>query len=54
MVNKEARVVEEVSVRKDVTERDETIRDTVRSTEIDIDDRNERNRSSDNNTGRSL
>ncbi len=36
VVNKEARVVEEVRVSKDVTERDETIRDTVRNTEIDI------------------
>jgi uncharacterized protein (TIGR02271 family) len=37
VVNKDARVVEEVSLRKDVDERDETIRDTVRNTEIDID-----------------
>ena len=43
VVNKEARVVEEIRVSKDVTERDETIRDTVRSTEVDIDklDRND-------------
>ncbi|HEV7329493.1 MAG TPA: YsnF/AvaK domain-containing protein [Flavisolibacter sp.] len=37
VVNKEARVVEEVRVSKDVTERDETIRDTVRNTEVDVD-----------------
>ena len=36
VVNKEARVVEEISLSKDVTERDETIRDTVRDTEVDI------------------
>lgn len=36
VVNKEARVVEEISLQKDVTERDETIRDTVRETDIDI------------------
>lgn len=38
VVNKEARVVEEVTISKDVTERDETIRATVRNTEVDIDD----------------
>ena len=37
VVNKEARVVEEVRVSKDVNERDETIRDTVRNTEVDVD-----------------
>lgn len=37
VVNKEARVVEEISLNKDVTERDEVIRDTVRSTEVDVD-----------------
>ncbi|RYZ21421.1 MAG: DUF2382 domain-containing protein [Chitinophagaceae bacterium] len=39
VVNKEARVVEEVRVSKDVTQRDETIRDTVRRTDIDVDKR---------------
>ncbi|GGK85296.1 hypothetical protein GCM10011405_36420 [Rufibacter glacialis] len=38
VVNKEARVVEEISLGKEVEERDEVIRDTVRSTEVDIDD----------------
>ncbi|MCP2044416.1 DUF2382 domain-containing protein [Pontibacter sp. HSC-36F09] len=37
VINKEARVVEEINLRKDVTEHDETIRDTVRNTEVDID-----------------
>jgi stress response protein YsnF len=37
VVNKEARVVEEIRVSKDVTERDETIRDSVRETEVDVD-----------------
>jgi stress response protein YsnF len=36
VVNKEARVVEEVRLTKDVEERDETIRDTVRNTDIDV------------------
>lgn len=37
VVNKQARVVEEVRVTKDVNERDETIRDTVRKTDVDVD-----------------
>jgi len=44
VVSKEARVVEEVVVGKEVTERQETVRDTVKRTEVDID---EVNRSSD-------
>jgi len=36
VVNKEARVVEEISLSKDVEERAETIRDTVRKTEVDV------------------
>ncbi|OLY92402.1 Stress response protein YsnF [Cnuella takakiae] len=38
VVNKEARVVEEIRLNKEVTEREETIRDTVRSTDVDIDE----------------
>jgi stress response protein YsnF len=38
VVNKEARVVEEIRLSKDVEEREETIRDTVRSTEVDVQD----------------
>jgi stress response protein YsnF len=37
IVNKEARVVEEINLRKDVREREETVRETVRETEVDID-----------------
>ena len=37
VVSKRARVKEEVVVRKDVTEHVETVRDTVRETEVDID-----------------
>ena len=38
MVGKIARVVEEIGIRKDVSDRTETVRDTVRSTKVDIDD----------------
>jgi stress response protein YsnF len=36
MVNKEARIVEEVRLNKEVEERDEVIRDTVRRTDVDV------------------
>lgn len=36
VVNKEARVVEEINLSKDVDERVETIRDTVRRTDVDV------------------
>ena len=36
VVSKQARVVEEVIVGKDVQERAETVRDTVRRTDIDV------------------
>ena len=36
VVSKQARVVEEVSLSKEVNERDETITDTVRKTEVDV------------------
>jgi len=36
IVNKEARVVEEIRISKDVDEREETVRDTVRKTEVDV------------------
>lgn len=36
VVAKEARVVEEISLSKDVESREETVRDTVRSTEVDV------------------
>lgn len=38
VVSKEARVVEEISVNKEVSERTETVRDTIRKTEIDVED----------------
>jgi len=36
VVNKEARVVEEVHLNKEAAERNETIRDTVRNTDVDV------------------
>ncbi len=39
VVSKEARVVEEISLRKEAHDRIETIHDTVRHTEVEIDDR---------------
>lgn len=36
VVAKTANIVEEISIGKEVTERDEVIRDTVRSTEVDV------------------
>jgi stress response protein YsnF len=38
IIGKQSRVVEEVEVGKQVTERDETVRDTVRSTQVDVED----------------
>ena len=38
VVGKEARVVEEISVRKDATDRVETVKDTVRHTKVDVED----------------
>jgi stress response protein YsnF len=38
VVSKEARVVEEISLSKEVEEHEETIRDTVRKTEVDVED----------------
>lgn len=37
VVSKEARVIEEVRVSRDVTERTETIRETLRSTQVEVD-----------------
>ncbi len=44
VVAKNARVVEEVVVRKDVSDRTETVNDTVRKTEVEVDDDRERER----------
>ena len=38
VVSKEARVVEEIGLRKEATDRVETVRDTVRETKVDIED----------------
>lgn len=38
VIGKEARVVEEVMVHKDVADRTETVRDTVRRTEVEVED----------------
>ena len=38
VVSKTARVKEEITLRKDVSDRTETVHDTVRETEVDIDD----------------
>ena len=38
VVTKEARVVEEIALRKEATERTETVRDTVRHTEVEVED----------------
>jgi len=43
VVNKEARVVEEVSLNKEVEERDEVVRDTIRKTEVDVENLNRTN-----------
>ncbi len=42
IVDKQARVVEEVVIDKDVEERTETIRDTVRRTDVDVEDLSDR------------
>jgi hypothetical protein len=39
--------VEELRVNRDVTERDEVIRDTVRSTEVDVDETEANNLTTD-------
>ena len=46
VVTKEARVVEEIGIRKDVDTRTETVRDTVREQEVEVED--------DRTTGRGL
>jgi stress response protein YsnF len=51
VVNKEARVVEEIRVSKDVEERQETVRDSVRSTEVDIENLSDADRRNVSGTG---
>jgi len=50
VVAKEARVVEEVSLGKEVNEREETIRDTVRKTEVDVENIQGTNRTTGTST----
>jgi stress response protein YsnF len=42
VVGKEARVVEEVRINKEATQRSETVRDTVRRTQVDVEQLNDR------------
>jgi len=51
VVAKEARVVEEVSLGKEVQEREETIRETVRKTEVDVENITDSSRSTDLTSG---
>jgi len=46
IVNKEARVVEEVKLTKDVNQREETVRDKVRKTDVEIENLSEEERKS--------
>lgn len=50
VVAKETRVVEEVSLNKEVTEKEETVTDTVRNTEVDVEDLT-RKTNTESNTG---
>jgi uncharacterized protein (TIGR02271 family) len=53
VVDKQARVVEEVEVGKQVTEREETVRDTVRRTDVEVEElRDDVTRNDDINTRR--
>jgi len=51
VVNKEARVVEEIRVNKEVEETDRVVKDTVRKTEVDI-DQDRTDRTKDWNSGK--
>jgi len=48
IIGKEARVVEEIEVGTNVTEREETVRDTVRRTEVDIDETDSETQANEN------
>lgn len=54
VVNKEARVVEEIRISKDVNEREETIRDTVRNTEVDVENLSDNDRRNVSNSTTNL
>jgi stress response protein YsnF len=49
VINKQARVVEEIRISKDITERDQIVRDTVRNTEVDIENVNKTGQRPDRN-----
>jgi len=49
VVNKEARVIEEVGVNKSVNEREQTIRDNVRRQDVEVEDLSSGNRNNRNN-----
>ncbi|KQY25776.1 MULTISPECIES: YsnF/AvaK domain-containing protein [Rhizobium/Agrobacterium group] len=51
VVSKDARVVEEISLRKTAEQREETISDTVRKTEVEIDDERDSGVRTDGTTG---
>ncbi|MCS3743623.1 YsnF/AvaK domain-containing protein [Rhizobium sp. BK661] len=53
VVQKEARVVEEIGIRKTASEQTKTIDDTVRKTEVEIDDGRSRQSQSQNSVGQS-
>lgn len=53
VVSKEARVVEEIALKKEALDRTETVRDTVRETKVDIDDERAKN-ATPNTTGSRL
>ncbi len=51
IVSKQAKVVEEVTIGKNVTEREETVRDTVKRTDVDVEEIDTRtDRNTDANT----
>jgi uncharacterized protein (TIGR02271 family) len=52
VVQKEARVVEEVGIRKQASERTETVRDTVRETKVEVDDQTAGGKSRATTTGK--
>ncbi|MBA3647661.1 MAG: YsnF/AvaK domain-containing protein [Chitinophagales bacterium] len=49
VVSKEARVVEEIKIGKEMNERDETIRETVRKTEVDVENLQKKEKSKKKN-----
>lgn len=54
VISKEARVKEEIALRRQSEERTETVSDTVRHTEVEVEDEREGNRISSRTTGRKI